>query len=224
MGPKPRMSDPAAPRPIRIIIVDDHTLFRDLLARDLARHKDFEIVGTCATVQNALALVSREAVDVVLLDIDLGHEQGGEFLSRAADAGFTGKVIVVTAGVYASEATRLARLGASAIFRKHEPSDALAPMIRDVAAGLFPPLPDTVDEADTGSPALHRPLSMREAQVLRLIFDGKANKEIAEQLQIGESLVKEVIQRLFRKTGVRNRGQLVRVALEKYWDEITSSE
>jgi two-component system nitrate/nitrite response regulator NarL len=209
---------------IRILVVDDHTLFRELLARDLERQSGFEVIGTCDSVRAALAIVSSMPVDIVLLDIDLGHEQGSDFLTAAREIGFAGSVVVVTAGVYSAEATRLIKNGASAIFKKSDPLAELLEMIADVAAGRAKPQQlETVTPLEPERP-LHRPLSVRERQVLRLIFDGRANKEIASNLDITESLVKEVIQRLFYKTGVRSRGQLVRVAVEKYWDEVTIAQ
>ncbi len=67
---------------IRILVVDDHTLFRESVARLLAAEPDFEIVGHCASAGQALKLVSKTPVDVVLLDYDLGNGKGTDFLAR----------------------------------------------------------------------------------------------------------------------------------------------
>ena len=88
----------------RIALLDDHTLFREILARSLASEPDFELVGQCATVQEILDLIGRTQVDLVLLDINLGAEQGGSFLTRARVSGFHGKILVLTAGVGSREA------------------------------------------------------------------------------------------------------------------------
>src|SRR5215469_15079622 len=91
----------------RILIVDDHALFREMLAKALAAQPDFEVVGEFASTGDAVALLKEQAVDLVLLDINLGVEQGNSFIVRAHAAGFTGKVPVVTAGVSDREAAWL---------------------------------------------------------------------------------------------------------------------
>lgn len=202
------------PEALKLLIVDDHRLFRESLAHRLAAQPDFEVVGDCGTVAEAVEAVSRGAVDVVLLDIDLGAEDGGEFLHRAAASGFRGKVLVVTAGVNKWESRRLAREGTAGIFRKDDPPEVLFRRIREVAAGGIE-MP--VEEEDR---PLHRALKPREREVLRLVFEGLGNKEIGGRLDMSESMVKEVLQQLFAKSGVRTRAQLVRVAIEKYWDEL----
>jgi len=217
-----------APRTIRLLVVDDHALFRDALAQVLEKEDDFTVTGACSSVQQALDLVKNRQVDVVLLDIDLGKEEGGEFLREASGEGFSAKVIVVTAGVHQWEAERLLERGASAIFLKHGTDDELFQLIRDVVSGRqvsspFPShLPANGDEA-LGKPQ-HRPLTTRQIEVLRLIVQGKSNKEIAWELGLQESQVKQAIQGLFQKTGVRTRGQLVRVAIESYWEDLASPQ
>src|ERR1035438_6928781 len=88
------------PSRIRILAVDDHTLFRESVARLLAAEPDFEIAGHCASAGEALRLVAKTPVDVVLLDYDLGDGKGTDFLAKAQSVGFAGRVLVVTAGVY----------------------------------------------------------------------------------------------------------------------------
>jgi DNA-binding NarL/FixJ family response regulator len=217
------MSDTAA-GPIRLLVVDDHALFRDALAQVLENERDFTVTGACSSVQQAMDFVRRRQIDVVLLDVDLGKEEGGEFLRQSAAEGFPVKVIVVTAGVHQWEAERLLERGASAIFLKTGTDEDLFQLIRDVVSGRPAPIASlplaTGDEA-LGKPQ-HRPLTTRQHDVLRLIVQGKSNKEIAWDLGLQESQVKQAIQGLFQKTGVRTRGQLVRVAIESYWEELAS--
>jgi two-component system nitrate/nitrite response regulator NarL len=84
-------------QPIRILLVDDHSLFRDSLSRLLQAEPDFRIVGTCASATEALPVLDREHPDVVLLDFDLGEEQGLQFLDESKKRGFRGRVLMVTA-------------------------------------------------------------------------------------------------------------------------------
>src|SRR5580692_6711080 len=86
-------------QPIRILLVDDHSLFRESLSRLLEAEPEFRIVATCATVSDASAVMKRQPVDVVLLDYDLGDEQGSAFLDEAKRQGFDARILMVTAGM-----------------------------------------------------------------------------------------------------------------------------
>jgi two-component system, NarL family, nitrate/nitrite response regulator NarL len=210
----------------RILLIDDHSLFREAIARLLGRETDFEIVGECATVDEGITVLRSSAVDVVLLDINLGLQQGGAFLPLARDAGFKGKILVVTAGVSKLEAGRLAERGCAGIILKQEHPDVLIHRIREVASQTGAeagPLPLPERPAIPESDALPS-FTSRERQVLRAVFAGQSNKEIAFTLAVSEPLVKSVLQQLFSKTGVRTRSQLVRVALERYWKELEGPE
>ncbi|MGO4885037.1 MAG: response regulator transcription factor [Bryobacteraceae bacterium] len=213
--------------PIRILVIDDHTLFRESVARLLAAEPGFEIAGHCASVSDALRLIGTTPVDVVLLDYDLGDGKGTEFLAKAEGAGFMGRVLVVTAGVSEMEAAQMIRQGIAGILRKHCSPAALAQSIRDVSGGkdYFEPGYLQSVMAGIAAPAAapdfqRKKLTDRERQVLQHVFEGLANKEIADRLQVSESSVKATLQQLFSKTGVRTRSQLVRTALENYKDQL----
>jgi DNA-binding NarL/FixJ family response regulator len=204
---------------IRLLLVDDHPLFREGLARLLASEPDFEMVAQCSTSAEALQLLSCSEVDVVLLDFDLGNEQGNHFISSARQSEYTGKILMVTAGMNATESSVALKLGASGIILKHSSPSTLANAIRLVASGeiwidqkLVQQMADRFLQADQRG--LPRTLTEREDQVLRGVFEGLANKEIAAKIGVSESSVKATLQQLFDKTGVRTRSQLVRIALE----------
>jgi two-component system, NarL family, nitrate/nitrite response regulator NarL len=210
--------------PIQILLIDDHALFREGLARLLEAEPDFRLVANCTSVDEALRSLSKNQIDVVLLDFDLGLQRGHEFLERARDRGFAGRILIVTAGMSDHDAVEALRLGAAGIFLKHSPTALLAKSIRRVMDGE--PWLDArylgalVEARDKP----HRPRSTkfteRETAVLRGVFRGLANKEIADSLKISETSVKAALQQLFEKTGVRTRGQLVRVALEQHRDQL----
>src|SRR5580704_5271852 len=84
---------------IRLLLLDDHTLFRESLAQLLATEPDFQIVARCATSAEAIEVLVRDAIDLVLLDYDLGEEQGLAFIHKARDAGYRGRIFMVTAGM-----------------------------------------------------------------------------------------------------------------------------
>src|ERR1700761_1941698 len=117
---------------IQVLLIDDHSLFRESLSRLLQTESDFDIVGTCASASEALALPLLKRIDVVLLDYDLGHEQGTQFLERARGQGFVGRVLMVTAGMSDTVMLRALENGSSGVFLKHSPPNRLVEAIRKV--------------------------------------------------------------------------------------------
>lgn len=208
---------------IRIVVVEDETLLRELLVRILAMESDFVVVGQCASVETALELVSSVPVDVVLLDINLGSEQGGSFLLRARATGFSGKVLAVTAGVGNREAAWLLKRGCAGIYLKRDPHSILLRRVREIVHETAEM--DSVSVrailSQLGTPDHSRKaLTPRECEVLRAVCEGLANKQIAARLTVSENTVKSFLQQLFDKTGVRTRAQLVAAAIEQYWDQL----
>jgi DNA-binding NarL/FixJ family response regulator len=204
---------------IRLLLLDDHILFREGLSRLLASEPDFEMAGHCGAPGEALELLQRTSADIVLLDFDLGDDHGSEFISAARKAGYQGKFLLITAGMSATESSIALQLGAAGIFLKHNSPSLLAQAIRSVAAGgmwvdpkIIHLMADGVHQ--TVEQRVRKHLTEREQEVLRGIFEGLSNKEIAAQLNVTEGAVKATLQQLFQKTGVRTRSQLVRIALE----------
>jgi DNA-binding NarL/FixJ family response regulator len=205
----------------RLLLVDDHILFRESLSRLLASEPDFEIVGNCGTVADALEILKGSPVDVVLLDFDLGEDHASQFISSARRAGYSGKILMVTAGMTARESSIVLKLGASGIFLKHDSPGTLAKAIRLVAGGemwvdqkVIQLMAEGLNQGDEQGAGKSLTLTERQEQVLRAIFEGLTNKEIAAKLAVSESAVKATLQQLFQKTRVRTRSQLVRIALE----------
>jgi two-component system, NarL family, nitrate/nitrite response regulator NarL len=208
---------------IRLLLLDDHALFRESLSRLLVTESDFQVVAHCATCEEALAALSREAVDLVLLDYDLGEETGLQFIRRAREAGYQGRIFIVTAGMTDSDSVRALGQGVCGIFLKHSSPALLGQAVRKVIAGetwmdqrCIRALVEAVEK--TGEQKQRKQLSGRERQVLKGVFEGLSNKEIAQKMDISEASVKSALQQLFMKTSVRTRSQLVRVALEEYGD------
>jgi two-component system nitrate/nitrite response regulator NarL len=212
---------------VHILIVDDHALFRESVARLLNAEVDFEVVADCGTMREALQIISTADVDLVLLDFDLGQQTGFDFFTEAKRIGFQGKVLIVTAGLSETEGAELMRQGGAGIFMKHGSAAALAQGIRQVMSGkvwleqqYLRTIFDTPLAEKQGGRAQHQQLSERERRVLNYILEGLTNKQIADRLDISESSVKAALQQLFDKAGVRTRSQLVRVAIEQYRDQI----
>jgi DNA-binding NarL/FixJ family response regulator len=209
-------------REIRILTVDDHSLFRQSLGRLLETTPSMRVIGQCATTMEALEVLSGSEADVVLLDYDLGEESGfvllTELKSRAVDA----KVLMVTAGLSDEATLAVMDAGAVGIFLKHNSPEQLIVAIQRVAEGevwldnaalqaLLAGRRNRIEVVERS-----RPLTARQSDVLRGILDGLANKEIAWKLKTSETSVKAVIQELFHKAGVRTRSQLVRIAIEQH--------
>lgn len=205
---------------IRILVVDDHALFRESVSRVLQAEN--HQVEHCGSIREALALFAQRQFDLVLLDHDLGAERASQFLPAARQAGFEGRVLVVTAWVSENEARRLVRQGVAGIFFKHAPLSELSESIRMVMGGgtWMDQSLTLVKESQGAGEASSPVFNERQRKVLRFVLEGLSNKEIAWRLQISESYVKAILQSLFQKTGVRTRGQLVRVAFEQYEDQL----
>jgi two-component system, NarL family, nitrate/nitrite response regulator NarL len=207
---------------ISALLVDDHASFAEAVTRTLNAEPDLE-VSYCTTLRAALEALQCQPRDIVMLDHDLGAERASQFLPAARQCGFAGRVLVVTAWVSDTEARRLLRQGVAGIFVKDNSLGALAESIRAIHAGQ--PWLDrryrSLDVPSADRPASEEPLfNERQRRVLRCVLEGLSNKMIAARLGISESYVKALLQSLFSKTGVRTRGQLVRVALEHYQGEL----
>jgi DNA-binding NarL/FixJ family response regulator len=206
---------------IRILLVDDHSLFRDSLSRLLETEPGFVMVGSCATAGEALPLIASEQPDIILLDYDLGEEQGAVALEEIRKHGFQGRILMVTAGMSDAATVRVLESGSEGIFLKHSSPAQLVQAIRRMVAGepwLDPRAMRSLIAGATGKSEEQRDsqvLTSRERFVLQGVFEGLTNKEIANQLQVSEGSIKAVMQQLFDKTGVRTRSQLVRIALER---------
>jgi two-component system, NarL family, nitrate/nitrite response regulator NarL len=215
----------AASRATRILLIDDHALFRESVARLLDAEPGFEVVGDCSSGNEALRLLKSREADMILLDLDLGPERGSDFLEKLQAESFKGKVLLVTAGVNQNEVPNLIRKGISGIVMKHGSPALLVQGIREAMEGKAVFDQDVLQRAletdeQSGTRQTGARLTERERQVLSFIFEGLANKQIADRLQISESVVKACLQQLFVKTGVRTRSQLVRIALEQYRNQL----
>lgn len=214
------MPEPAE-KTVSILILDDHALFRESVARLLATEPGFEVTAHCGSIEEALRTLRETHIDIVLLDFDLGERDGTEFMRLARQQGSNARVLVVTAGVEESKIAELIHTGVSGIFMKHNSAASLPQGIRDVMAGKVWFDQEMLQGALSGSrkPRPQPRFTQREQQVLSYVLEGLANKEIAEKIGVSESSVKATLQQLFSKTGVHTRSQLVRIALEQYKDQ-----
>lgn len=208
------------------MLLSDQALFRTSLARFLAADRGLEVVRECSSCSEALDTL-RDApktspVDVFLLDLTVACENTAGFLSAARSAGYQGRFLIIAETADAERLTSILKLGASGIFRKSEAPDRLVLAIRLVAAGalwvdhgLVAQL--TVQPSDQANQMANRRSALledREEKIILGIMDGLTTRKIGHDLDLSEGAVKNILQGLFAKTGVRKRSQLVRLALE----------
>jgi DNA-binding NarL/FixJ family response regulator len=202
---------------IRVVVADDQTAVREGLAVLLDLLDDVTVVGTAADGAEAVRLVAEQGADVVLMDLRMPGTDGVAATARLHAEHPEVKVVVLT--TYAEEADILAALRAGALgyLTKDAGRVQIAQAIRAAAAGQSVLDPQVqrrlVAAAVPGAPApLPDGLTAREGEVLGLIAAGLSNREIAQRLYVSEVTVKSHINRLFAKTGVRDRAQAVQYA------------
>lgn len=208
--------------PVRLLLIDDHTLFRESLVRLLEVVPGYQVVAHCASIAEAMKLLANSPIDVVLLDYDLGEEVGTDLLKELRSYNKVPKILIVTAGMRDSVTRDALSAGISGVIFKHSGPSQLIDAIHRVAqgemwldTGAIRSLIATTDEKPS-APRSAQLLTERQRDVLHGILDGLTNKEIASKLQASESSIKAVIQELFHKAGARTRSQLVRIAIEKH--------
>ena len=197
----------------RILIVDDHFMVRMGLVAVLSREPDFKVVGEASNGAEALKLFSRLHPDVTLMDGILPDTHGVEVIRRIVASWPDARVIMVSINDTAEDVHQAMEAGAWGYIPKSSEEDETIRAIRMVASGkefLPESLAHKLSERN-----LITPLSDRELGVLRFVADGKSNKEIAEDLRIGEASVKTYIARIFTKLGAHDRTQAVAIARKR---------
>ena len=199
--------------PIRILIVDDHFMVRVGLTNSLTQEADFEVVGAARNGAEALAMFAQLRPDVTLMDGVLTDIHGVEVTRQIIAAHPAARIILVSMNDTTEDVHRAMEAGACGYLPKSSQEDELVKAIRSVAAGeTF--MPDYL-ASKLAERKLYKTLSDRELDVLRLIAQGKANKEIAEALGVGDGTVKTHIKHLLAKLGAPDRTRAVTRALEQ---------
>jgi len=205
---------------IRILLLRAPSSSANGLELLLRARPDFELVATCASTPEALCALQQIPADIVLIECELGLQQGLEFLEEAGKTGFKGRVLITTGCLSGGAVLRALEQGSLGIVtRQNQPSDLIKAIYRVVSGELW--LDSLAAKAmaealRSGEHRVWQPLSVREGAVLKGVLDGLKNHQIAVKLQMPESSVKYVIRRLFQKAGVKTRSQLVRMALERH--------
>ncbi len=215
--------------PLRILLVDDHLLFRKGLARLLDAQPDFEVVGEAADGLEAIEQARRLRPDLVLMDIVMPSCDGLEALHRIKTHLPHVQVVVLTVSDSEEDLAGAIRYGADGYLLKDVQPDVLfqqlrglgageAPLSRSLTAKVLRLLQRQMERA--GQPATVLPLAgatltPRESQVLALLVDGASNAQIGRELGIAHNTVKNHLRSILHKLGVRNRAQAVARALRE---------
>lgn len=209
---------------IRLLVVDDHAMFREGLVRMLEKEPEFSVVGQAGSAADALRVLQEASPAVVLLDVDLGAERAIDFVLGARKAGYEGHVLAVTAGMSDAEAIQLVQAGVTGIVHKHHSIGILRDAILLVAKGevsiensYLVPVLRSMDRTRRPKTPM---LTPRDKAVVGSVLQGLTNREMAEKLGISEGAVKASMRHVCAKLGVRTRSQLVKVALEQYKDQL----
>ena len=202
---------------IRIAVVDDHPIVRQGLVSALDDEQDFDVVGSVGDAAEALALVRRYQPDVMLLDLELPGRNGVQAIPDLLEAGRDLKVLVFTAYDTDERVLRAIEAGAKGYLLKGATINELALAIRAVAAGESALTPRVAAKLVSAmrSPRDGGQLTARERQLLNLISQGLASKQIALSLGISERTVKFHTTSLLRKLDADNRAQAVAVAAQR---------
>lgn len=211
-GPGNPMLGGSAPT-IRIVVVDDHPVFRDGTAALLAREPDFVVVGVAADLEAARALLAHDPPpDVVLLDVRLGEENG---LAVVEELAARTAVVILTAYDYPQYLHSAIRLGAAGFVGKSAPTEDLLRAVRQAGAGGM-----AFDRRRLGSQPVD--LAAREVQIVRLLADGSSNDEIGLALGITTKSVESALGRIFTRTSTRSRTELAVRAVQEGWLDVPS--
>ena len=209
---------------IRLLVVDDHAMFREGLVRMLEKEPEFSVVGQAGSAADALRVLQEASPEVVLLDVDLGAERAIDFVLGARKVGYEGHVLAVTAGMSDAEAIQLVQAGVTGIVHKHHSIGILRDAILLVANGevsiensYLVPVLRSMDRTRRPKTPM---LTPRDKAVVGSVLQGLTNREMAEKLGISEGAVKASMRHVCAKLGVRTRSQLVKVALEQYKDQL----
>lgn len=209
---------PARPQPrdvarIRVMCVEDHRIVREGIALIINQEADMEVVGSCASAEEAVSVYRSCRPDVTLMDLRLGKMSGVEGIKAIRKEHADARIVVLTMYEGDEDIYRAHEAGATTYLLKDTLSSDLIRVVRQVHAGERPVMP--VVEARLKERASAPTLTSREIEVLQLISEGLRNKEVGATLGITEGTVQIHVKNIFGKLNVNDRTAAVQVAVRR---------
>lgn len=211
-------------KPIRVLIVDDHEIVREGLQTLLAEDADFEVVGMAGDGAAAVTLAEKESPDVILMDLLMPGLDGIEATRRILSHNPAARVVVLTTFADDQRVRDAIQAGAIGYLLKDVLKTDLLRALHDAAVGrpsLHPEVQQRLMREVAGRASTvqeqappHSSLTEREVEILRLIADGRSNKEIAAALHLTEGTIKGYVSTIFDKLGVEDRTQAALYAVK----------
>jgi DNA-binding NarL/FixJ family response regulator len=209
---------------MRIVIVDDHILFREGLAAIIQQEPDIEVVGLAGTVHEAIDVVGNLTPDIILMDFGLPDGTGAEATRRIIQKSPGCKIVFMTMSDRDEDLLAAVRSGAVGYLMKNMAPSKLVAALRSVQRGesalsrsmtlrLMEELSRTKEPEPAGDPALGR-LTVREKEIFAGLAAEKSNQEIARQFVISENTVKYHVHSILEKLNLRDRKEVARFARE----------
>lgn len=225
-------SAPSAPEPIRVLVVDDHALFRRGLEMVLAQEPDIEVVGEAGDGSEAVERAEELLPDVVLMDIRMPRRSGIEACTAVKEVVPSAQIIMLTISDEEADLYEAIKAGATGYLLKEISIDEVATAIRAVAGGqslispsmaskLISEFAQLIKRDDDRQQVPAPRLTERELEVLRLVARGMNNRDIARQLFISENTVKNHIRNILEKLQLHSRMEAVVYAVREKLLEIT---
>lgn len=217
-------------RSIKVLLADDHTLFREGLAGLLAKYGGLEIVAQVPNDEGALRLTREHKPDVVIMQVQMPFERAKQSLSKMRRISPPPKIVIVTMFENPRYVRELTRVGVSAYLIK---SASVEHLIGAVRAAVFDLKGENVvvgmpqEMLEESKDASEGVLSVREMEILLLTARGLSNRQIASSLRLAEATIKRHLANIYSKMGVGSRGEAMRKALSEDWitiQEITDED
>jgi len=210
-----------AKKMIRVLMADDHVIFRDGVRKLLETEDDIKIVGEASNGNECVDMLTKLKPDILLLDLRMPNKDGLAVLEEINLDSLATRVIVLTAGEDDRDAVRAMRLGARGVVLKQSASDLLVNSIHRIHDGeiwldngVTAEVMKAFAKDSNGSPRGDKPLlSDREKQVVQLVVQGYCNREIGQKLFISDQTVKNHLHNIFDKLGVSDRLELALYAI-----------
>jgi len=213
-------------QPTRVMVVDDHPMWRDAVERDL-QAAGFDVVAVAATGDEALARFPAAQPQVVVLDLQIPGPNGVEVTARVIEHDPSARVLILSASGEQNDVLEAVKAGATGYLIKSASREELLEAVRRVAAGdtVFTPglaglvLGEFRRMADPGAAGEESQLTERETEVLKMVAKGLSYKQIAERLVLSHRTVQNHVQNTLRKLQMHNRVELTRYAIAHGLDE-----